>query len=127
IEQQQLSDGSIKTFGASDYFGNNTVLKFNDLFLKLEHLYKKGITSLTYGVSFKNYNWSIDQLQTTTQNKWFVLPDVKLEFKLKSTQKLQLSYYLNTSFYNAKTLAENYSINSFNAVEKGNSNLENEL
>ncbi len=125
-ENQQLSDGSTVDFSQSG-FGNQMSLFFNDLFISTHYKFKKGVSIVNAGVYTHYFLWDIEQGSKTAKQKIAFLPDVSLKFKFTSTMDLNLDYQIKSQFPQSQNLTENYSLQNYYSVMKGNPTLENEL
>lgn len=125
-DYQILDDNSNNNF-SSDGFNNTTVFKHNDFFAGVHYKFRTGIFTFKQGAYLHNYNWRVNQLNSTLKNKWVVLPDFLLKIEFNKSKKIQLNYNLKTNFSNASKLANRFYLQSYNSVFKGNPNLENEL
>ncbi|SNR82841.1 carboxypeptidase-like regulatory domain-containing protein [Lutibacter flavus] len=125
-ESQQLENGTTHNF-SSGGFGNDLDYKLNDLFVGIHYKFKTGIFEFKQGAFLHNYNWSLNQQTTIDKNKLVVLPDFSGTIKFSNSKKIKLNYQLKSSFSNASKLANQFYLQSYNSVFKGNENLENEL
>jgi len=125
-ENQLLSDGSLVDFSQLG-FGNQMRLIFNDLFISTHYRFKKGISIVNAGVYTHYFLWEIQQGLNTARQKIAFLPDVSLKFKLSSVMDLNLAYQIKSQFPQSQNLTENFSLQNYYSVMKGNPTLENEL
>lgn len=110
-------------------FNNHLDYELQDAYVGL--YYKTKIRKFTFkpGVFYHKYSWSIQQFNTELRNaeKFVVLPELKIDWELSNSHKMNLRYNLNSNFGKASQLINRFTINSFNQVFRGNPNLENEL
>ena len=125
-DKQQLDDFSFNNF-ASAGFGNNLNFKLNDLFVGMHYKFRTGIFTFKQGAFLHNYNWQVNQQIQTTKNKWVVLPDFLAKIEFNKSKKITINYNLKTSFSNASRFANQFYLQSYNSVFRGNENLENNL
>lgn len=125
-DTQVLDDNSINDF-KSGGFGNDLNFKLNDFFFGVHYKFRTGILTAKQGFYAHNYSWSANQLTKNQVNKWVVLPDFLATFEFNKSKKLQLNYGLKTSFSDASRFANNFYLNSYNSVFRGNENLQNNL
>ena len=69
----------------------------------------------------------INQLIKTKKRKIIILPDFLTKIEFNKSKKIQFNYNLNTSFSDASKFANQFYLQSYNSVFKGNETLENEL
>lgn len=125
-EFQQLTDGSINNFNPSG-FGNDLYFNMNDFFIGVQHKFRIGMTTVKYGVSAHHYNWKADQSSVTKRNKWLLLPDFSTKIKFNSAEKISFNYNLKSTFSDAPSYANGFTLRNYNSVYRGNEDLENEL
>ncbi|AXO80802.1 carboxypeptidase-like regulatory domain-containing protein [Olleya aquimaris] len=124
---QQLSNGFINDF-ASSGFNNNLDYNFTDTFIGLEYKFQIGIATFKPATYFHFYNWQVQELEDkVTKNKALVLPQFTGKIELSNSQKINIKYKLNASFPSINRLANNFILNSFNSVFKGDQTLDNTL
>jgi len=125
-DSQELANGTTNNFNTSD-FGNNLIFKLNDLFLGVHYKFRTGIFTFKQGAFIHSYNWKVNQQTKTAKNKIIVLPDFLAKIEFSKSKKIKLNYNLKTRFSNALKFANQFYLQSYNSVYKGNENLENEL
>lgn len=107
---------------------NDVNYKFNDVFLGVHYKFKTGDFIFTPGVSLHNYSLTNEQLASTTkQNEWMVLPDVNAIWEIKNNQNLRFNYAINAEYTDVNNYAEAFVFNNYNAMFRGNRDLENAL
>ncbi len=125
-EFQTLTNGSTNNFKSAD-FGNHLDFKMNDFYLTMQHKFKVGIVEIKYGISAHNYKWQASQSTQATNNKWAFLPDFLTKVKISSSEKIRFNYNLKSRFTDAPKYASKFQLLGYNAVTRGNENLENEI
>lgn len=124
----QILDNSEENDFTSGGFNNQTILKFNDFFSGIHYKFRTGIFTVKQGAFVHNYNWKVTQTNSLVdKNKWVVLPDFLMKIEFNKSKKIELKYNLKTNFSDVSKLANRFYLQSYNAVFKGNENLENEL
>lgn len=124
---QQLDDGTINSFSNTG-FGNDFNYNFVDTFLGLEYKFQIGKTIFKPAVFYHFYSWNTQQFDDkTSNNKALLLPQFTTKIEFNNSEKLNLRYKLNVRFPAINQLANNFILNSFNSVFRGNANLENQL
>lgn len=123
---QRLDDVSINVFDDLD-FQNNLKFALNDMYLGTNYKVKKGIFTFNQGVFLHYYFWNANQEPTITKNKVVVLPSFSTKIDFDQTKKLQLDYNLKSSFLDVSKYANKFYLQSYNALYRGNEELENEL
>ena len=66
-------------------------------------------------------------IPVTKNNKLVILPDFLTKIEFKNLKKIELNYSINTSFSDAYRFVNQFYIQAYNSVFKGNETLENEL
>jgi len=125
-DSQQLDNGNSNNFNTNG-FGNAVNFKLNDLFAGVHYKFRTGIFTFKQGAFLHNYNWQVNQQTQTNKNKWVVLPDFLAKIEFNKSKKITINYNLKTSFSDASRFANQFYLQSYNSVFKGNENLENNL
>ncbi|WP_296315954.1 carboxypeptidase-like regulatory domain-containing protein [Winogradskyella sp. UBA3174] len=123
---QLLDNGSENNF-ASDGFNNDLDFRLNDAFVGLHYKFRAGIFTLKQGAFLHNYNWKVDQQTQVHNNKWVILPDFLAKIEFNKSKKIEFNYNLKTTFSEASRFANQFYLQSYNSVFRGNENLENNL
>lgn len=124
---QRLSDGEINNFDSAG-FGNNFGYYFVNTFVGLEYKFQIGIATFKPMLYYHFYNWNTQQFDVNySNNKALLLPQFKTKIEFSNSEKINFRYSLNARFPSIEQLADNFILNSFNSVFKGNSTLENQL
>ena len=125
-EVQQLSNGTINDFSENG-FGNDIDHRFNDSFLGLEYKFLTGIFTVKSGLFYHRYNWDNDQGNVAVHNSTQVLlPAFNAEVEFNNSEKLRFQYRQRLRFPNIGQLAASFMLRSFNSVQLGNPELQNE-
>ena len=125
-EKQLLNNGTINDF-ASAGFGNDAQYQLNDSYLGVEYKFKIGKWTNKPGIYFHVYNLKTSQLAFENNlTKTLFQPQWNSDFDFNNSEKLSFNYKLNNSFPEVNQLANQYSLQSYNSVFKGNALLENE-
>src|SRR5690606_34422518 len=125
-DSQRLSDGTTNDFSGSN-FGNDLDFNLNDLFLGLNYKFRTGIFTFNQGAFLHYYHWNLNQEGKLEKDHLVVLPNLSIEAELDRLTKLNLSYEKSTSFSKASKFANNYYLQSYNTVYRGNEDLQNEI
>jgi len=125
-EFQQLTNGTINNFNTSD-FGNDLAFQINDLYLGVQHKFKAGIVTVKSGISAHYYNWKANQSTKVENSKITWLPDFLTKVDFSKSEHLNFKYNLKSSFADAPNYANQFQLVRYNALSRGNENLENEL
>lgn len=125
-DYQELTNNTINNFDSND-FGNNLNFKLNDFSIGVQHKFKIGIATFKYGVAAHNYNWKVNQNTSVKRNKTVWLPNFLTKINFSKSERLNFKYNLISSFSDAPNFANQFQLTRYNAIKKGNENLENEL
>ena len=124
---QQLSDGTINNFETA---GFNNQLHYNlmDTYLGLEYKFQIGIATFKPAAYLHFYNWQANQLSHGISNsKIVLLPQFTSNIEFSNSEKIDFKYKLNATFPTVNRIANNFVLNNFNSVFKGDANLSNTL
>ena len=124
---QQLSDGTINNFETA---GFNNQLHYNliDTYLGLEYKFQIGIATFKPAAYLHFYNWQANQLSHGISNsKTVLLPQFTSNIEFSNSEKIDFKYKLNATFPTVNRIANNFVLNNFNSVFKGDANLSNTL
>ncbi|MFC5047153.1 carboxypeptidase-like regulatory domain-containing protein [Aquimarina hainanensis] len=123
---QQLEEEE-NTF-ADNEFANQVTYGFLDTYLGLRYKFIKGIFTINPGISLHNYQLRDEQLGTTEVRKsWKLLPDFFATARLKKNETVNFRYQMTANYTDVNKLALGYVFDSYNALYRGNRNLENAL
>jgi hypothetical protein len=125
-EQQILTDGTINNFETAG-FGNELDYRLNDAFAGIEYKFKIGNWTNKPGIYAHYYSLKNDQPQSeTTLNKFLWQPQFDSEYEFNKSESLKATYRLANRFPDANKMTENFTLQSYNSVFRGNALLENE-
>lgn len=125
-EKQLLTNGTINDFGNSG-FGNNAKYQLNDAYLGLEYKFKIGKWTNKPGIYLHWYNLNTNQNQSDfTISKTLLQPQFNSEFEFNKSKSLSFNYKLSNTFPEVSQLANQFTLQTYNSVFKGNALLENE-
>ncbi len=124
----QIINGNSVSFQNAG-FNNDTRLMVNDPFIGLQYKTKLGKFIIKPGFTYHFYNWKITQFSQTQfkKSKGQLLPELLLNWNIKSSEKATLKYNLQAAFNDASYVANRLRLNDFNVLFKGNNTLENTL
>lgn len=125
-ERQILSDGSLNDF-ASSGFGNDLDYRLNDAYATVEYKFRIGKWINKPGVSFHWYDLRTKQRSgDRTLSKGLFEPRWFSEYEFTDGTKLNFDYALTNTFARPMQMADAFTLQSYNAVFRGNPFLENE-
>lgn len=121
-EKQTLTNGNTNNFN-SNGFGNNLDYNLTNAFIGLEYKFKIKKLLLKPILYLHNYTLKANQ---NTISKLLLQPQFHVDYEFNDNEKTSLKYKLVNSFSEANNYAENFVLQSYNTVFKGNALLENE-
>jgi hypothetical protein len=124
---QQLSDGTINNFETA---GFNNQLHYNliDTYLGLEYKFQIGIATFKPAAYLHFYNWQVNAFSNRNANsKTLLLPQFTSKIEFSNSEKISVKYKLDATFPAVNRIANNFVLNNFNSVYKGDTNLSNTL
>lgn len=125
-ENQIITDGEINNF-TENGFGNEVRYSLNDFFLGLEYKFLKDIFTFKPAVFYHLYRWNNSQPDNNFSSATnVVLPELKVEAKFNSSEKLSFNYKQKVRFPNSNRLINNFTLTSFDRIFRGNQSLSNE-
>ncbi len=125
-EKQILSNGTINDF-ASAGFGNDIDYRLNDAYIGLEYKFKIGRWTNKPGLYLHWYNLITNQLNDNDViSKTLFQPQWNSEFEFNKSENLHFTYKLANSFPNAEQFANQFTLQTYNTVFRGNALLRNE-
>ena len=125
-EKQLLNNGSINDFSVAG-FGNDIRYNLNDLYVGIEYKFKIGKWTNKPGIYFH-----LNELKTNQQDNTFLMsktlfqPQFNSEYEFNKSENLNFNYRLTNSFPEASQLANQFTLQNYNSVFKGNALLQNE-
>lgn len=125
-EKQLLSDGSINNFSDAD-FGNNTHYKLNDAYIGLEYKFKIGRWTNKPGLYLHQYDLKTNQLNSNNSiSKSLIQPQFNSDYEFNKSETLNFAYRLANTFPEVSQVANQFTLQNYNSVFKGNALLQNE-
>lgn len=124
-EEQILSNTNIIDFSNSG-FGNYLRYNLNDAYAGVEYKFKIGKWTNKPGIYFHWYQLNTAQNTNNSVSRTYWQPQFNSEFEFNKAESLRFNYKLVNSFAEASQYAENYTLQTYNTVFKGNALLENE-
>ena len=125
-EKQLLTNGTINDFSTAG-FGNNTNYKLNDAYIGLEYKFKLGKWTNKPGVYLHWYHLLTNQMNTDYfLSKILFQPQWNSDYEFNQSESINFSYKLANTFPEVSQLGNQFTLQSYNLVFKGNSLLENE-
>jgi hypothetical protein len=107
---------------------NDIKYNFTDLYFGFHYRLKTGIFTITPGFSVHSYTTKNQQFASETKSNFFrVLPDFNTRIQLKKSENLNFRYSMRTSFTDVNQLALGVVLNNYDALYKGNRDLEESL
>ena len=125
-EKQILTDGSINDFSDAN-FGNKVKYNLNDAYIGLEYKFKIGKWTNKPGLYLHNYNLKTNQLGIDyTISKTLFQPQFNSDYEFNKSENLNFAYRLANTFPEVSQLANQFTLQNYNSVFKGNALLQNE-
>ena len=113
---------------ASPNSKNDVDYRFNDVFLGLHYKFIKGKFTFNPGFSVHQYSTLNNQENSKISDNFYrILPDVYAIYQMKKSESLTYNYAMTTDFTDVGRLAENYVLNDYNSLFRGNRYLESAL
>ena len=127
LDFQQLQN-STNTFDNSD-FNNATIFKLNDPYVGFQYKVKVGDFIVKPGLVYHYYFWDVSQfgIKEVSKEKPQLLPEAFIKWDIRSSEKLNFKYSLNSRFNDASFFANRLRLQNFNNLYRGNEQLENSL
>lgn len=112
----------------SPEFSNAVQYSFNDAYLGFHYKILAGKFTLTPGFTTHKYNTFNTQLGTKVVDNFYrVLPDFFALFQIKKAETLSYNYAITNEFTDVNKFAQGAIFTNYNALFRGNRNLENAL
>ncbi len=125
-DKQLLTNGFVNDFSTAG-FGNNVKYQLNDAYIGLEYKFKIGKWTNKPGIYLHNYHLKTNQNATDyTISKTLFQPQFNSDYEFNKSESLNFSYRLANTFPEVSQLANQFILQSYNSVFKGNALLENE-
>ena len=123
---QSLSSGEINSFNDAG-FDNDLDFSLSDTYFGIEHKFMLGKVVFKSGVFGHFYHLKALQETLTNKHKLVWLPAFKAEYNIRNSEHLNFTYNLKSAFADAPKYADKFQLVRYNAVTKGNADLDNEL
>ena len=125
-EKQILVDNSINDFSNSG-FGNDVNYRLTDSYVGLEYKFKIGNWTNKPGLYLHQYDLKTNQISSEYSiSKTLFQPQFNSDYEFNKSESLNFTYRLATTFPEASQLADQFTLQNYNTVFKGNALLENE-
>jgi hypothetical protein len=125
-EKQLLTDGAVNDFSSAG-FGNNVKYSLNDAYVGLEYKFKIGKWTNKPGLYSHWYHLITEQITAgNSLSKTLFQPEWNSEYEFNRSETLSFTYKLENSFPGVGQLANQFSLQNYNLVYKGNALLQNE-
>ncbi|WP_310556088.1 TonB-dependent receptor [Flavobacterium sp.] len=125
-EKQIITTGTINDFSLAG-FGNAIKYNLNDGYLGLEYKFKIGKWINKPGIYFHLYHVNIAQIAGNNSfSKTLIQPQWNSDYEFNQSESINFTYKLSNTFPEVIQLTNNFTLQSYNTVFKGNALLENE-
>ncbi len=125
-EKQLLSNGTINDFTTAG-FGNNVKYQLNDAYVGLEYKFKIGKWTNKPGMFLHWYHLNTNQnLTDYTISKTLFQPQFNSDYEFNKSETITFNYKFSNTFPEVSQMANQFTLQSYNSVFKGNALLENE-
>lgn len=120
-----LDSGSTNALEGEE-FNNDVKYGFTDIFAGANYKFKKGIFTITPGLSLHKYNLDVSDNKGNTSNDLIMaLPSFNAIMQFRQSESLQFTYNMIGDFSDINNLAEGYVFSSYNRLFRGNRKLRN--
>lgn len=124
--KQLITDGSINDFTSAG-FGNNVKYQLNDAYVGIEYKFRVGKLTSKPGLYLHWYRLLTTQSAIeNTLSKTLFQPQWDIDYEFNKSETLRLMYKLENGFPEVSQLANQFSLQNYNLVYKGNALLQNE-
>lgn len=111
---------------ASSEFGNHLIYKLNNPFAGIEYKFRYEKFTSRFGVYAHRYQLeNINSNSSVNFTKNTIEPEVELKYEFNSTENISFNYNLRNDFLDAENYANQWQVQSFNTLHKGNALLKN--
>jgi hypothetical protein len=125
-EKQILTNGVVNDFSSAG-FSNNVKYTLNDSYLGLEYKFKLGRWTNKPGIYLHNYDLKTNQISgNNSLSKTLFQPQWNSDFVFSESESLNFTYKLSNTFPDVNQFANQFTLQGYNSVFKGNSLLQNE-
>lgn len=126
LERQVLTNGSINDFSTAG-FGNSVKYRINDAYIGIEYKFKIGKWTNKPGIYMHWYHLNtIQNGSAFSISKTLLQPQFNSNYEFNKSETLDFNYKLTNDFPEVTQMANQFTLQSYNAVFKGNTLLENE-
>lgn len=125
-EKQVLTNRTVNDFALAG-FGNNVKYQLNDAYIGLEYKFRIGKWTNKPGLYLHWYHL-ITQQKSSEQalSKTLFQPQWKSDYEFNKSETLNFTYKLENGFPQVSQLADQFTLQNYNLVYKGNALLQNE-
>lgn len=125
-EKQLLTDGTANDF-ASAGFGNSVKYQLNDAYIGLEYKFRIGKWTNKPGLYLHWYHLITEQKSAErTLSQTLFQPQWNSDYEFNKSETLNFTYKLENSFPQVNQLADQFTLQNYHLVYKGNALLQNE-
>ncbi|UQD55251.1 carboxypeptidase-like regulatory domain-containing protein [Flavobacterium sp. K5-23] len=125
-EKQLLTNDAVNDFAFAG-FGNQVKYQLNDAYVGLEYKFRIGKWTNKPGLYLHWYHLTTNQVATDyTLSKTLFQPQWDSEYEFNKSESLHFNYKINNDFPEVSQLANQFTLQNYNLVYKGNALLQNE-
>lgn len=124
-EKQILTNGTVNDFSNAG-FGNSIKYKLNDVYMGFEYKFKIGKWTNKPGLYLHQYHLKTEQGNTNQISKFLLQPQFNSDYEFSQAENISFNYKLNNSFAEVSQYANQFTLQNYNLVFKGNALLNNE-
>lgn len=125
-EKQVLTNGTVNDFATAG-FGNDVKYQLNDAYSGLEYKFKIGKWTNKPGLYLHQYTLKTTQATDAFSiSKTLLQPQWNSDYEFNKSETINFTYRLANTFPEVNQLANQFTLQSYNTVFKGNALLENE-
>ncbi|WP_199749429.1 hypothetical protein [Flavobacterium sp. RSP46] len=125
-EKQLLTNGTVNDFALAG-FGNDVKYQLNDAYIGVEYKFRIGKWTNKPGLYMHWYHLQTEQqLGVRTLSKTLLQPQWDSEFEFNKSETVTFTYKLENSFPQVSQMADQFSLQNYNLVYRGNALLQNE-
>jgi hypothetical protein len=125
-EKQLLTNGAVNDFALAG-FGNDVNYQLNDAYIGLEYKFRIGKWTNKPGLYLHWYDLKTTQiLGSNSLAKTLLQPQWNSDYEFNKSETLNFTYKLQNNFPQVGQLANQYTLQNYNLVYKGNPLLQNE-
>lgn len=125
-EMQNITNGTNKDF-SQDGFGNDVKYQMNDSYFGVEYRNKIGKLKNRIGLFLHHYQLNTDQFSgKSAYSQTRLSPQLNSDYQFNNSESLSLTYKLANNFPTVNQLADQYTLQSYNLIYRGNADLKYE-